>query len=181
MVSWITIVQWPNFNSCSSNWWQALRFRHYKLKDSYWSNCLFNIKISQRDNCQGLKQRSATRIMTAVSNCQGFKTSLIAQYDSNFLQYQGPLCNRNLKPCNYYAILWEQSKLFYYLSTRIHLLLGCIGVLEHKTTNSLKLTCKAKNLVLRFWVFCKICMTWSHISGLFCKSRKIWSAAVLCI
>lgn len=44
-----------------------------------------------------------------------------------------------------------------------------------------KPTCNAKNLVFRFWVLCRICTTWSHISGLFCSSLKIWSAAVLCI
>jgi len=31
-----------------------------------------------------------------------------------------------------------------------------------------------------FCVLDKIWTTWSHISGLFCKSRNIWSAAVLC-
>ena len=41
-------------------------------------------------------------------------------------------------------------------------------------------TCNAKNLVFRFFVFIRMCTTWSHVSGLFCRSRKIWSAAVLC-
>jgi len=42
-----------------------------------------------------------------------------------------------------------------------------------------KLTCRAKNLVFKFWEFCRICTTWSHMSGLFCRSRSIWSAALL--
>ena len=42
-------------------------------------------------------------------------------------------------------------------------------------------TCKAKNLVFKFFVFCKMCTTCSHISALFCRSLKIWSAALLWI
>lgn len=42
-----------------------------------------------------------------------------------------------------------------------------------------ELTCSAKNLVFKFWEFCRMCTTCSHMSGLFCRSRSIWSAALL--